>query len=65
MLLGPGRDLWHDLVRILRPQVMLISVAREHLGHILFAPDADWEELCRVDRERRARSTRTSWSTSG
>ena len=51
-LLGPGRDLWHDLVRILRPQVMLISVAREHLGHILFAPDADWEELCRVEREQ-------------
>jgi hypothetical protein len=51
MLLCPGRDLWHDLVRVLRPQVMLISVAREHLGHILFKPDTDWAELCRVERE--------------
>lgn len=52
MLLGPGRDLWHDLVRVLRPQVMLISVAREHLGRILFEPDGDWAELCRVEREQ-------------
>lgn len=51
MLLGPGSDLWHDLVRVLRPQVMLISVAREHLGRVLFESDGDWAELCRVERE--------------
>jgi hypothetical protein len=51
VLLGPGRALWHDLVRVLRPQVMLISVAREHLGHILFESDAGWEEQFQVERE--------------
>jgi hypothetical protein len=51
MLLGPGRALWHDLVRVLRPHVLLISVARDHLGHILFESDVGWAELCRVERE--------------
>lgn len=49
-LLGAGRDLWHDLVRVLRPQVMLISVAREHLDQIRFEPEGGWAELCRVER---------------
>jgi hypothetical protein len=52
MLLGPGRDLWHDLVRVLRPQVMLISVAREHLDHVRFTSDDDWAELCRIEQKK-------------
>jgi hypothetical protein len=52
MLLGPGRDLWHDLVRVLRPQVMLISVAREHLDQIRFTSDAAWAELCQVEHKK-------------
>jgi hypothetical protein len=51
MLLGPGRDLWHDLVRVLRPQVMLMSVARQHLDQIRFESDADWSKLCQVERQ--------------
>jgi hypothetical protein len=51
VLLGPGRGLWHDLVRFLKPQVMLISVARAHLAHLRFESDGDWAELCRVERD--------------
>lgn len=52
MLLAPGRDLWHDLVRVLRPQVMLVSVAREHLDHIHFKTDGDWAELYQVEQKK-------------
>jgi hypothetical protein len=47
-----GRDLWHDLVRVLRPQVMLISVAREHLAQIRFKSDDGWAELCQVEHKK-------------
>jgi hypothetical protein len=50
MLLGPGRDLWHDLVRVLRPWVMLISVAREDLDHVRFKSDDDWAKLCQIEQ---------------
>lgn len=45
-LAGPGLRLWHDLVRTLRPDVVLLSVAREHLDRIaLPAVDEEWREI--------------------
>lgn len=45
-LANPGLALWHDLVRAMRPDVILLSVAKEHLERItLPAIDAGWGEL--------------------
>lgn len=40
-----GGPLWHMLLEALRPQVVLLSVARGHLGRIRFAPIADWKAI--------------------
>ncbi len=40
-----GVPLWHELVELLRPDVVLLSVARAHLSRIGFpAIKADWKE---------------------
>lgn len=44
-LLGDGVPLWHDLIRFLRPHVIVMSVAREHLARIDFPVVRDWEAL--------------------
>lgn len=49
-LLQRGRPLWHDLIRLLQPHVILASVARGHLGTIDFAPASEWTVLHRVER---------------
>jgi hypothetical protein len=47
-----GAALWRSLAEILAPDVIVISVAREHLSAISALPFAEWPELTRVDRER-------------
>ena len=48
-----GGPLWHLLLRALRPQVVLLSVAKHHLGRIAFEPqDADWSVIHTLDRTR-------------
>jgi len=45
-LATPGLALWHDLVRSMRPDVILLSVAKAHLERItLPAIDTQWREL--------------------
>ena len=51
-LISSGRPLWHDLIRALRPEVMLISVARHHLRGIAFPRVTEPSELYRIDRSR-------------
>jgi len=50
-LIDTGRALWHDLIHLLRPHVILVSVAKAHLQTVNFPPRGDWTELCRIDRE--------------
>lgn len=50
LLIDDGRSLWHDLVRALKPQVILASVARSHIESISF-PTGPWSELHRVERK--------------
>lgn len=38
-----GGPLWHMLLEELRPQIVVLSVARSHLERISFTPGADWE----------------------
>lgn len=38
-----GVPLWHMLLKTLQPQIVVISVAKEHLGRIAFAPLTDWK----------------------
>lgn len=50
VLLQGGRPLWHDLIRYLRPDVIVISVARSHVDQIDFAPGGPWSTLHTVER---------------
>ena len=38
-----GRPLWHMLLKELRPQVVAMSVAKDHLKSVEFAAISDWE----------------------
>jgi hypothetical protein len=49
-LISEGRALWHDLVRRLAPELILVSVAREHLRQIKFVQVGGWEVVHIVDR---------------
>ena len=46
-----GVELWHRLVRFLRPDVILISVARRHLDKIHFLRQGDLKTIHRIDRK--------------
>ena len=37
-----GVPLWHDLLNVLKPQVVVISVAENHLQQVAFRPLSDW-----------------------
>ncbi len=45
-----GGPLWHMLLRVLRPQIVALSVAEHHLRRINFAPMADWEAIHAFER---------------
>lgn len=47
-----GRALWHDLIVALRAEVVLLSLAKEHLARIEFDSRMDWKEICRFDRTK-------------
>jgi hypothetical protein len=47
-----GAALWRRLADLLAPDVIVVSVARDHLAAISTSPFSEWSELTRVDRER-------------
>ena len=47
-----GRPLWHELLVALRPNVVVLSVARKHLEHIAFEPLGTWEPIHSFYRKR-------------
>lgn len=47
-----GAALWRRLADLLAPDVIAVSVAREHVAAISTLPFNEWSELTRVDRER-------------
>ena len=51
LLATDGIELWHRLVERLAPDVILISVAREHLDKIRFRRVGGWRTLYTVERE--------------
>ena len=40
-----GGPLWHTLLVALRPQIVVLSVAKDHLTRIEFAPVTEWEPI--------------------
>ena len=40
-----GGPLWDTLLKLLRPQIVALSVARKHLERIEFVPDSEWETV--------------------
>jgi hypothetical protein len=51
-LVRGGPPLWHKLIRALQPDVIVASVAREHLDRILFPRLGKWRVIHTVDRDR-------------
>ena len=45
-----GIELWHRLIKRLEPNVVLVSVAREHLDRIRFHHVGQWHELHTIER---------------
>jgi len=45
-----GRPLWHSLLRKLRPQMVIVSVAYRHLPHIGFKALSEWRILHKFER---------------
>ena len=46
-----GRRLWHELLKVLRPQIAVLSVAKDHLGHIELVPISKWETVHIFERK--------------
>jgi hypothetical protein len=51
-LIRNGNDLWHDLVEHLQPDVVLISIKREHLSKIRFPLTVQPSPIYTVERDR-------------
>lgn len=51
-LMAHGRPLWHALVRALRPDVLVVSVAQQHLANIEFERVGEKSEIFRIERSR-------------
>lgn len=51
-LIRDGNELWHDMVEYLQPDVVLISVKREHLAKIRFPLVEQSRPVYTVERER-------------
>ena len=51
-LIRGGPALWHKLIRVLQPDVIVASVARKHLDRILFPRIGRWSVIHTVDRDR-------------
>lgn len=49
LLVAGGTPLWHELLEVLQPDVVVLSVARSHLARIMFEPLAPWELIHRFD----------------
>lgn len=49
-LAADGVGLWHELVKVLRPHVVVLSVAKRHLGRIKFESLGPWELIHRIER---------------
>ncbi len=47
-----GVEIWHDLVRILRPHIIVLSIARRHLDRLNFTFDGPWLPLTTLTHGR-------------
>lgn len=51
ILEADGVTLWHSLLKVLRPQVVLLSIAKRYLSRIRFGPlDSEWKSIHTIDR---------------
>lgn len=63
LTLRDGYELWHQLVEVLQPRVILMSVAERHLAHVSIPTRGEWAAVHTIYRQRpyefRARSLDT------
>jgi hypothetical protein len=50
-LAAEGMALWHDLVELLAPDVIVISVARQYRDQIAYADPLHWRPLITIERQ--------------
>ncbi|MDE0705823.1 MAG: hypothetical protein OXH59_19095 [Rhodospirillaceae bacterium] len=50
-----GGYLWHTLLEILQPQIVALSVAKDHLRRIEFAPMTEWRHIHVFERTGRGK----------
>ncbi len=60
-----GRPLWHELLAVLRPNVVVLSVAKNHLEHIAFEPLGPWELIHSFYRKRDGTLRASAYEVSG
>ena len=60
-LIAQGRPLWHDLVRVLKPDLLLVSVARRQLRSIEFGMIGESREIQRLVARRRRPYVIEAW----
>ena len=70
-LAADGVPLWHALVTVLQPRVVVVSVARQYLQRISFEPLRRWQQVCVFERtgggepRRRAYEVTARWHVVG
>ena len=47
-----GGPLWHMLLKVLRPQIVALSVAKKHLKRIAFASNCEWKTVHEFKKTR-------------
>jgi len=51
-LLQDGKDIWHDLIRLLKPDLIIISVARRYLNLIQFEQISDFQVIYKINNKK-------------
>ena len=64
-LQADGGPLWHTLLETLRPHMVVLSVARDHLGRIEFAPVDQWRTIHEFERKRDGDLRKTPYAVRG
>ena len=54
-----GVPLWHDLLNVLKPQVVVISVAKDRLKQIQFRALSDWVDVHTFEQTKDGRRRQT------
>ena len=64
-LAAGGVGLWHELLKVLRPHVVVLSVGKSHLGRIKFDALGSWEPIHRIEHTADGTSRKKPYEAAG